>query len=230
MEDMKSQLGKQRLWHFYVGSVNIDRNLPPFRISHESLVSLALQKQPDKSGRNVTDFTDWLFSLYTKHPSNAWASRGKAGETAVERIRIDGPNILAEMTPKDWKLKFRGLGDSPDPAQDISSLRVDGKTLRGQPDLVFEHKKTGEILILELKVSNKPVPGDGWPNLRAQLWAYAQIDLFSDAPRIHLACQVWKTDPEERYTLSAPLYFNHSCEEWNKRNAELFHIYGGTIS
>jgi hypothetical protein len=46
----------------------------------------------------------------------------------------------------------------------------------GKPDLVFREKRSGRILIVEIKATEADIYADGWPNLRAQLWAYSKID------------------------------------------------------
>jgi UDP-N-acetylglucosamine 2-epimerase (non-hydrolysing) len=38
--------------------------------------------------------------------------------------------------------------------------------------------------IVEIKASHKDIPANGWPNLRVQLWCYAHIDQWADAPEI----------------------------------------------
>ncbi len=73
----------------------------------------------------------------------------------------------------------------------------------GRPDLVFKHKKTGEVLIVEIKVTDAEIPDGGWPNLRAQLWAYSLADAFATAAlarfRIHGFEDWWRGTALEDY-------------------------------
>ena len=63
--------------------------------------------------------------------------------------------------------------------------------MRGDPDLVFQNENDGGIVIVERKTSHREIPSDGWPNLRAQLWAYGKIDEYAGTPGITLVGEVW---------------------------------------
>lgn len=229
LENVRSDINAQKLWDYYTGKLNVNRSLDPYRITPDKVVSEALKCPPLQAKHNVTDFSSWVFKLYIKRPSIYAAIKGITAETLIEKKRIAALQFTSDYTVSDWTLEYRGLSDSTKAGLEISSLRINGQPLRGKPDLVFKHRHTREIVILEIKASNANVPGNGWPNLRAQLWAYGQIDRYADSPKIHLASQVWKETTTGEYVISAPIRFDHSDREFNEQNALLFGIYKGAI-
>lgn len=218
-----SQTGK--LWDYLTYQRPIGKHLPQFRINHEQLVALAMQRPPQSSGRNVTDFTGWVHDLYTRNRNTESISRGSALEPLVERKRLASRKFRDNYSHNQWELVYRGMSEDPYQTLNVSSLQINQQCLRGRPDLVFRHKQSGEILILEIKVSNATLPHEGWPDLRAQLWAYCHADKFAAAPRIFLASQVWRDDVTEGGLIPMPLHDGL----WRNRNEELFRIYGGEI-
>ncbi len=148
-----------------------------------------------KKGNRVTDFSGWVFNLCfpRKKRNSAALQMGKDTEDRLlQRNRARRLLRLPEPAPqsRDWEIVFRDPLTEVDPFR-VSALKVDGRALYGVPDIVYRNRKTGEIMIVEIKASNAEIPLDGWPNLRAQLWCYAQIDQWVDAPKITLVGQVW---------------------------------------
>jgi hypothetical protein len=126
----------------------------------------------------------------------------------------------------DWELVYRDpLECAPTPLK-ISNLTLNGEPLWGAPDLVYRNRTTGELVIVERKASDKPIPVNGWPNLRAQLWAYSHIDNFKSAPTISLIGEVWDM-VEGRLTRRAVLRWAQADKEFDAENMELFSLYGG---
>ena len=79
----------------------------------------------------------------------------------------------------------------------ISSLAVLGTPLAASPDYIFRRADpsgSSTYLVVEIKHTSAPIPRDLWPNVRAQLWAYGQIDDFSDATEVILVAEVWSGD------------------------------------
>jgi hypothetical protein len=164
--------------------------------SEQFLLQQAKLRRIKKRGNRVTDFSGWVFDLcFPRCRRNALALKmGKETEECLlQRHRARRPLRLPELTPqtRDWKIVFRDPLTDVEPFR-ISALKVDGRALYGVPDIVYRNRKTGEIMIVEIKASEAEVPADGWPNLRAQLWCYAQIDDWRDASKITLVSQVWK--------------------------------------
>ncbi len=107
-------------------------------------------------------------------------------------------------------------------------MTLNGTPLFGKPDLVFKERSSGNILILELKYTNAEIPLDGWPNLRAQLWAYSQIDEWKDAPEIHLAAEIWAGSIHTP-TIKASMSWESRDSNLIADNEQLFRLYGGHI-
>ncbi|MCI0350929.1 MAG: hypothetical protein L0Z53_16000 [Acidobacteriales bacterium] len=183
---------------------------------HADLMSLAKARPPNKVAAVVTSFSDWVFNLDKDSFDDSEAkSRGKAGELVLvngvfrdltqlkqekwQRIQAKKKQDMGYYAGKrfsssEWVLEFDGTGDSEVEALQISSLQVANRPLFGKPDLVFRHKRTGDVLILELKTWNGHgrLPPFGWPNMKAQLWCYGLADAWRDAPNVLLQGRVWR--------------------------------------
>ena len=146
---------------------------------------MAKLRQPVSKGNRVTDFTRWIYSLYRGRPDAQALQNGKV----VERQVAAHLGSVPEST--DWQLIYQDPLDRLPEAKRISALVVDGKPMWGAPDLVFRNRASGAITIVERKASNRDIPRDGWPNLRAQLWAYAHIDDWAGVENINLVGEVW---------------------------------------
>ena len=57
----------------------------------------------------------------------------------------------------------------------IPALAINGEPTRGRPDVVIRHRPSNVLTIIERKSTHAEIPLDGWPDLRAQLWCYAQF-------------------------------------------------------
>ena len=191
----------------------------PYRFTHQQLVKLAALCPPETVGHRVSDFSKWVLSLY-------WPRRDKSALTYGKQIERD----IARWTPvpsnRDWELIYRDpLEVKPTPLQ-ISGLTINGQPMVGAPDLVLRHRRNGEVLIVERKGSRRDLPSDGWPNAKAQLWAYAQIDDWKNAPRVLLAQEVWGDyGSSARVQLRQVLVWEARDEEFHRQNAELFDLY-----
>ncbi len=83
------------------------------------------------------------------------------------------------------------MADSDSVALSIPSLTIAGIPTWGRPDLVYREKGTTRMIIVEVKTSEADIPSDGWPNMRAQLWAYFKIHSWRDIDDILLVGEVW---------------------------------------
>lgn len=214
----------------------------PYRITHEDiknrLASIArirarvpsAQKSPPKSN-TVSAFSDWVIRLYVSERSNAALLSGLEGELAVVAHRLQIRRAKLEVPRwehQGWKLVHDGVRGAFEGGLSIPSLEVDGASMTGVPDLVFRERKTGRILIVELKVSEAILPSDGWPNLRAQLWAYSHIEKWSAAPEVLLAGEVWS--PESAGLQRRRTYQWRATDEvLQAESKELFEAYGGHV-
>lgn len=86
-------------------------------------------------------------------------------------------------------------------------------------------------MIVERKASNKQIPVDGWPDLRAQLWCYAQIDdwVWRAAPAIRLVGEVWYPRGNGKLYLRTSegglMRWTKGDAEFDATNAALFALY-----
>ena len=209
----------RKRWVLYTNNINAIK-YGEFRVGHEELVRRALARNSRNPGSTVSDFTKWIYSLYQGPPDRISLQTGKDVEKQASfRIRALSNNA-------EWDLIYRDTLDENAEIKTISALKVDGNPIYGKPDAVFRHKITDEIVIVERKASNRDVPDNGWPNLKAQLWAYAHIDDWVDSPKIRLIGEVWGFDYFGLY-LNRLLSWDMNDLEFCRENKELFDIYTG---
>lgn len=219
-EEIKKYLKKER-WISYLSEVPSQNKA--YRVSHSSLILAAKIFPPKYTGNNVTDFSGWVYSLC--HPNFFIDNRelGKSGEKEVQRRKKEYyKKFLDKPQHSDWELDYFDDLVIKTPSLVISSLNVNENCFYGKPDYVFKHKSTGEIVIVDIKISYKEIPSDGWPNLRAQLWAYSQIDRYKHASKITLVGEVWDVEPLKRRGIVRWQALN---EKFNAENEELFNLY-----
>jgi len=223
-----------------------DDTLPPFRCDGYDIVALretwsksaphllefvnALPRRP-----RVSDFSNWVLRHYNLGTIQSSLRKGIEGETSVERHREFLHKLdlgFPASSESSWKLIHNGIAHKESKPFRISRLKLDGNALTAVPDLVFQEMRTGKIAIVEIKVSHKPVWANGWPNLRAQLWAYSHIDDWADAPEIILAGEVWSPPilPIFSPTWKITHRWNSRDESLNNECELLFRTYGGSIA
>lgn len=224
VEEWKLNLRKgwndARRWDALLTPTTEPSALGRYRHKHNDLLRLARQLPRTKPvGNRVTDFTSWIYSLYTPPPTHNQLQVGKNIEREIAKSMIDAP------ASENWELIFEDPLDGSASVYEISSLKIHEQPLIGIPDLVFREKRSGKILILERKVSNADIPSDGWPNLKAQLWCYGQIDAFINAPSVLLVGEVWGFG---RKGINVRHTYNWTLDdpEFRQTNAQLFDLYG----
>lgn len=226
LRNIKEVMRTEPIRNAYLGLANFGRFDFPYRATMQRIQWLAESEKVSgghELGNRVTDFTKWLMSLYlTQNPSSHSRKMGKKVEGNVARMAE--PLFLP-----DWELLFRDpLSSKPEPLR-ISSLQVNGRPIWGVPDVVYHNKKTGEIIIVERKASNAKIPEGGWPNLRAQLWAYAHADRWiKSIEKITLVGEIWNLS-SVRLNRRAVLRWNILNKDFYEENAKLFQLYGGVI-
>ncbi|MDT3680809.1 MAG: hypothetical protein ROZ64_18500 [Burkholderiaceae bacterium] len=213
----------------------------PYRVTHEDLrerLALARHYARRRSGRagaappnTVAAFSDWIIRLYVPQRRTAALISGLEGENAVleHRLRVQKAKLeVPRWEHQGWKLVHDGIRGVFEGGLAISSLKVGEASMVGVPDLVFRERKTGRVLIVELKVSDAILPSNGWPNLRAQLWAYSRIEAWSAAPEVLLAGEVWSS---ERAGLQrrATYHWRATDAALQSESRELFEAYGGHV-
>lgn len=210
------------------------RTAPPFPrhgehywATPESLLRLGRGGPAPRRGHTVTDFTRWVHSLYAGRSGTPAAMReGKFVERSIAKF-------TRPLSHLDWELVYYDPlidGQKPE-AKPISALSLHGAPIWGAPDLVFRYRPTGELVIVERKASNKQIPVDGWPDLRAQLWCYAQIDdpAWQEAPAIQMVAEVWMRGADGKLYLRASegglMRWTKGNAEFEEQNAALFALY-----
>lgn len=223
MAEIRTQWRSAKRWGRYLDD-EWEEPHPKFlyRVSHEALVNLAKRSPPQQTGNTVTAFSGWIFSLYLPRRNPKSLADGRRVERAIARRFAPIP------TNDGWELVFQDPLNEEQEAKEISRLRIHGSSVWGVPDLVFREKATGQIVIVERKASNHEIPSDGWPNLRAQLWAYGQCDEWRNAPAITLVGEIWGFTPD-RILLRGTLRWKASDDALCRQNIELFNLYGGTV-
>jgi len=217
-EKLATEWDSAKRWERYLEAASIPDPQTTYRVSHSELVRRAKRHEPTRIGRRVTDFTAWVFSLYCPPPDPQAQADGKKVERSIAK-RLGGAPART-----GWELIYQDpLVSRPDPMT-ISALTIDGHAIYGAPDLVFREKQSGRIIIVERKASNRPIPSDGWPNLRAQLWAYAQADEWFGAPEIDLVGEIWGYGYGS-VSIRGVCKWSLRDRQFCRENAELFSIY-----
>ena len=172
-----------------------DAPLGGHRFDSERLMHRVRLRPPSRGHGTVSHFTEWIYGLYGIAKRPGALTRGIAAEALIDKARIPGPRS------SDWELIHCGLHLSEQtatalPRKDFlsSSLSIAGRPLKANPDYVFKRRDaegTSTYIIVEVKYTSTPIPANLWPNVRAQLWAYGQIDDFASASEVVLVGEVW---------------------------------------
>lgn len=170
----------------------------PFNINPALFLLHARKNKPPKAGVRVSDFSSWVYGLHSKSDAEDGLILGALAEAAVLRRRTQQKLILgvAGPTDKNWELVHCGMAvfseyNKYEKAIEIPSLTVNGCSLWGSPDLVFVNEQEQKAIVVEIKYSRAPIPSNLWPNVWAQLWAYAQIPWLKKMSHVELVGEVW---------------------------------------
>jgi hypothetical protein len=217
----------QQHWQRYLNPTADEIKSEAYRYSHEWLVQRASEpirslmqagkRHQSRDGNNVTDFTSWIFSLYNKKIDKESLMNGQMVERTVARMEALPGN-------KEWEVIYEDPLNGEGQIKLISALTVNGRPLKGRPDIVYREKATGKIVVVERKATNHEIPSDGWPNLRAQLWAYAKIDDWVNAPEVILIGEIWGFYAGRVYLRDIRRWVSGE-PIFEKTNIELFEMY-----
>ena len=176
-----------------------------------SSVALTLAKLNQKQSREgkpplwipeqrVSGFSKWVMDLTPSRGKDCLFNmlQGIETEKAIfphfPRPKDYTRELIYNDHSDEWEMIYLGTSEN----DSAHVFRTKKLTLRGQPlyakpDVIFRHRMTDEVIILEIKSSPADLPTICWPNVRAQLWAYADIDadFMRVAPKIYLAAEVW---------------------------------------
>jgi len=138
-------------------------------------------------------------------------------------------------TSKNWRVIYKDGGENKGVILKASKLSIDNEPIRCKPDVVLAHNQTGEILIIERKVTRTPdqrIPHGGWPNLQVQLWCYSWIDNWLNAPEVFLAGEIWLKESNDDLDYIRSSRCPKSCrsdKDFNLYCGKYFELYGGKI-
>lgn len=169
----------------------------PFKIAPSAFLRRATAMQPTDPEPTASAFSQWVYSLYSDaRGSEEDKEDGLALEVQFGRERTG--SLFNDYDPlrrlgSEWALIHNGLHltTSNNRFKTINHLAVSGQPLRVSPDLMFRHRRTSEIIIVELKHSRLPITTNLWPNVWAQLWCYAQLEVVRAAPNVMVVGEVW---------------------------------------
>ncbi len=216
----------------------------PFRLDPTNFVHRARQMRPTHAQPTASGFSQRVYSLY----SNAWGDEddrdlGKLAEHDIQRMlatrrrevgRVTNDFLAQSQLP--WRLVHNGMNANNHAAQahlTVNDLRVGGEPLRVSPDLVYRNTEASEVVILEAKHTKMPVPTNLWPNIWAQLWCYAQIDIARQAETLTVIGEVWGNSPTRQskrhsgLVLRASVRRNPRHPPFDRFFRTLFDIYRG---
>lgn len=185
-----------------------------FDIAPSAFLSNAARHAPSYSERTATasGFASWVYSLYSS-PDELAQERGKLAEKQISKQKKSESKLseelkmqfLARPNSEDlqrdrspWELIHNGLHLSDEVLTGsyylIEALRVNGKVLRASPDLVYRHRQTKAVIIVEIKFTSSIIPINLWPNIWAQLWCYSQIAPCLNSDHAIVIGEVWGDD------------------------------------
>jgi hypothetical protein len=189
---------------------------------HQELLALAASKRPTDPIPTVSSFSGWVFNLYMQSDARAML-RGKQHEFEIER---EGRNKQPSPVSSEYELLDADPLDGSSPALRMSSLTLNGKPLFGIPDIVFRRKSTGEIVIVERKVTSAH-PRE-WPNLKVQLWCYSRIDKWKNTPIIRMIGSIHHPRYELKHSTPVGPWLRGE-QPFEDECRQLFEIFGGEV-
>ncbi|NKJ77773.1 ribonuclease E inhibitor RraB [Rhizobium leguminosarum] len=170
-----------------------------FKVVPSEFLHKAQAMPPQDPQPTASAFSQWVYSLYGQADgSEEDIEHGKQIEKDIwERRRASAScndNRFLRSIGSPWVLLHNGLHIHPDKRPEyytVPHLRVNGQPLRLSPDLVYRNRQSGEVSIVEVKHSYLPLTKNLWPNVWAQLWCYAQIEVAANAPKVTAIGEVW---------------------------------------
>lgn len=172
---------------------------PAFQIVPSAFLKKARAMQPVAPQPTASAFSQWVYSLYGRADgTEEEVAEGKAAEQDIWERRRGAAGCNDDGSLRNagwnWSLIHNGL-DLRDRDRSnhflIPELRVNGEPLRASPDLMYVNGDRSQVLIVEIKFSRQVLPRNLWPNVWAQLWCYAQLDIARRAPKVTVVGEVW---------------------------------------
>lgn len=172
---------------------------PAFKIVPSQFLRKASRMRPVDPVPTASAFAQWVYSIYgDRSGSEEDVILGKVAEQDIWERRISAAGCNDDRFLKgsgwDWSLIHNGLHlrDRYDSRHFlVPHLSVNEEPLRVSPDLIYAKADRSELMIVEVKFSRQPLPENLWPNVWAQLWCYAQLEIARTAPKLTVVGEVW---------------------------------------
>jgi hypothetical protein len=193
---------------------------------------------PTNPKNTASAFAQWVYkeSHYTNHgqlSNHQNKLQGRSAHLAIDNFfRMSwAERYLESDTLSDWIIEHTESDAREGKYFDASSLLINGNPMHCSPDLILRHKSKNQVLIIERKTTFVPVPKipvNGWPNVQAQLWAYAWMDCVLDADEVILVGQLWHHQRNKTLIMchSHPIW-KRNDKEFHKKCVSWFNLFGG---
>lgn len=210
----------------------------PFGIKASEFLRMAQMRAPRSPEPTASGFAGWVYTLYAS-PSEG--TRAAAIDNKKQVFRGRHAYMLSEGMLEgngSWELIHSGIRErlpwEPLVYFEIPTLHIRGTPLRASPDLVYQHRETRAVFIVSVGFTSKAIPSNLWPDVWAQLWAYAQIPTWRQGEvsvigeiwgrRLSRMPRMWRPwDPR----LRAVVKRDPRTAEFDKFFSALFSIYRG---
>lgn len=170
-----------------------------FDLAPSAFLRRAQRMRPDQPEATASAFAQWIYSLYSKATGTEEdREKGKAAEQDIfnqrAKIYANVDNNLLRNIYSEWRIIHNGLhleGRERPAHFKINNLKVKRELLRASPDLIYRNEIHSEVIIVEIKFTDRPIPINLWPNVWAQLWCYSQIGIAQNAKKLTVIGEVW---------------------------------------
>lgn len=223
---------------------------PPttFKIEPSKFIHRARAMPPKEPQATASSFSQWVYSIYgSAYGDDEDRLAGKEIEKSIFEHRVaaaasTGSNFLRAMK-SDWELVHNGLHfDGVEHVKyfEMENLCVNNEPLRASPDLIYRNRLNSDVLIVEIKYSRLQITTNLWPNVWAQLWCYAQLDVAVKARNLTVVGEVWgerwtpahgqgrkRVEGQPLLCLRASVRRDPRAEAYDKFFRKLFDVYRG---
>lgn len=171
----------------------------PFQFVPSQFLDNARYNRPHLPTATVSGFSGWVHSIYALQSEVDILLRGRLKESGIfikRRKLLSANPQFWEGVGSDWELIHNGLNINTEHERhsslfEISELNIHDEVLRASPDLMYRHRLSGEMFVVEIKFSQAAIPENLWPDIWAQLWAYSRIPVCAAAPKLTVIGEVW---------------------------------------
>ena len=211
-----------------VGSTT-NRSGPSQRNTVDDLLSSLLSFERVDDLWHVSSFANWVYRCDGRKDRSTEEKKVNAdSEKDIDVSRKEDwlnrkrESYIEAQASLGWKLFYKHFGEETGEPLQISALgSAEHDWMLGKPDLIFARDNKSKFLIVEIKATSAPIPEDGWWNLKAQLWAYAQADILENAKRVELRAEIYNP----RKASEPPKLVKYEFDDLNSDVSRLFDRY-----